>query len=621
MTSAGQHSRGIVGLAVPMMGASLAIGVAQVVILGLLGHLGHDALYVRAAYTPIVFAFLALSEAFAASTQVATALSHGRGQRSEGLATAAWLLAFCLLAGGAMAGACWVLAPELAQFVHAPPLAKAGLRDFMRWMPPATVLAMVPLVAAATLRGFGRAGAAAAVTVTYVIVDVAAVAVVAFAAHGGVLSVAWGNAIAAVAASLLALALLVASAPRRGLPRDRPRAVALPLSRQMTPALALLRDVGLPIVCSYAALFAFGLLVIGVLRRFGPDVVTGFSIGYSVQTLAIVPAIALGSASAIFTNHLRGAARDDEAPRAFAATLGLGTRIYVVVASLVTALAFVAPPLISANAAVAQASRGYLVVCGPALLALGIVLVILTVLEQTGAGRLAVALNVANVALVGLVGGALARHFHTPFALYGTIAGATVLGLPVVVAVGRRHVARLADGPTRVGARLEPITHANRADVHRLFCSRDFLFKTQLPWLASADEIDALLGVDARAIVADGRLLGLVELEPASAEAGHYRIHYRLRSDLAVGTWSTVLESIAATLRDERDVLRLTYLVEDSDQPGLALAQRSALDYEGSLPSTVQRRGQRCATRFYARTYEPVARAPRADLVSQGAIA
>jgi Na+-driven multidrug efflux pump len=620
MNRTASHSAGIVRLAVPMMSASLAVAIAQVLAMGVLGHLGHDALYVRAVYTPIVFAFLALGEALSASTQVVAAVSHGQGDERAGLAAVVGLLALGLIASGLLAGVCWLLAPELPRFVDSPPSAAAGLRSFARWMPAASVIVVIPLTASATLRGFGRARAAAAVTVTYVAVDLATVAIVAFGLDGGVLSLAWASAVGAVVAAALGAILLVRTGvwrPGRG-PARIPVLPGASLEGMRRP-LAMLRDVGLPILFSYGALFAFGLLVIRILRQFGPDVVSGFSVAYSIQTLAIVPAIALGSASAIFTNRLRGAGQVSEAATAYAVTLRLAARIYVGVAALVTALCLVLPPLISSSAAVAGAARTYLLVCGPALAALGVVLVTLTVLEQTGAGRLAVALNVINVAIVALVGGALAHLFGTPVGLYATIALASAAGLPAVVALARRHMTRLDGVSETVTSCLEPISNENRPEVHDLFCSPDFLFKTQVPALADPVEIDALLTDDTRAVTSEGAVLGLVELEPADIQAGHYRIHYRLRDELPIARWSTVLEEIIASERDERHILRLTFLVHESDQRGLTLAERCGLEYEGTLPSTVQRAGRRESTRFYARRYLPDV-APVARSIGEGAL-
>lgn len=62
-----------------MMAASLATAAAQVVVVAMLGHLNDSTLYVRAAFTPVLFAFLALGEALSATTQVSAALAAAGG--------------------------------------------------------------------------------------------------------------------------------------------------------------------------------------------------------------------------------------------------------------------------------------------------------------------------------------------------------------------------------------------------------------------------------------------------------------------------------------------------------------------------------------------------------------
>ena len=289
-----RHAGAIVRLAVPMTSASAVIAFAQLVVMGMLGHLGHQALYVRAAYTPIVFAFLALrgpggehAGGRGGQPRARRPRRHGDGRAPARVRAARRGGAGRrVLAAGRRAGRLCRGARERGRHAALVRTLDAGGQ---RARPH-------PGVRRGHAAGVRDAGAAAAVTVTFVAVDLTGVAVAAFVLHRGILSLAWGASIGALAASALGAALLV----RSGL--WRPRGL---ISRMRAPgggagdALALLRTVGLPIVASYVALFAYGLLVIRILRQFGPKVVAGVIVGYAIQTLAIVPAIALGSAGAI----------------------------------------------------------------------------------------------------------------------------------------------------------------------------------------------------------------------------------------------------------------------------------------------------------------------------------
>jgi Na+-driven multidrug efflux pump len=98
-------------------------------------------------------------------------------------------------------------------------------------------------------------------------------------------------------------------------------------------------------------------------------------------------------------------------------------------------LATAAPPI-------AEQTQRYLTIVGPTLALLGPALAAVVILQQTGAGRLALVLNLPYYATMALLGGALARHTHRPDALYATIAALNLIGLPVVLACLRRHTIR-----------------------------------------------------------------------------------------------------------------------------------------------------------------------------------
>ncbi len=435
MISIDPVARPILRLGVPMMLAALVTGLSQLVVLGMLGRLGGGALYVRAAYTPLVFVFLALGEGLAASAHVACASAHGREDAAAGMRAAARLLALGFAAFALVAAAVCVAAPEFARFVGAPTWAADEFTRFTRWMSAASVLLVLPLVTAATLRGFGRAGAGAAVTGTYVAVNLAGVGLLGLGLGLGVMSLAWSAVAAALAAGALG-ALFIARA-RLGTPARTSG------DGGWHEPLRLLRRIALPILGSYCALFVLGVVLIRIVQPFGTDVVTGFSVAYSLQALAVVPAIALGSAAGIHLNRLHGAGRASEARPAAAALLRVAAGLYASLAALTTALALIAPGLITGDPGAAGAAREYLLVVGPSLTGLGLILVMLTLMEQIGAGGVALALNLVYVAASCAAGAALVDRYDSPLALYGTLATTAIVGVPIVLPVGLRRVRRL----------------------------------------------------------------------------------------------------------------------------------------------------------------------------------
>ncbi len=159
--------RRVLRLAGPIC-AALVGALAQLVVAALLGHMGDDALYVRALFIPVTFLVLAVQEGLDVSTQVGFARLRGArdGDDAPTSATTALLGRF-VGAGTAVLGAVALLvvlaAPALATVLAVPGPLVAEFVAFARWTVVASVLSVPTTVAAAALRGWGRTGASATV--------------------------------------------------------------------------------------------------------------------------------------------------------------------------------------------------------------------------------------------------------------------------------------------------------------------------------------------------------------------------------------------------------------------------------------------------------------------------
>ncbi|WP_426310256.1 MATE family efflux transporter [Cellulosimicrobium sp. E-16] len=210
----------------------------------------------------------------------------------------------------------------------------------------------------------------------------------------------------------------------------------------------LLLGVGLPVGLSYLLLTVTNLVMVWVLGPSGTDVVAGFGGAATVQTLVIVPAIGLAAAVSIVMNQQWGAGELGLLPRTLRAGTVVVAGVYVAVGALVLLTAPVVAGQLSADPDVAAQAALYLRVVGPSYAGVGLVLFLLTLLEQLGYGRVAVTLNVLYHAVSLGVGGILARAGGGPTALYTTIAVANVVGLVVMLPVAVRLVRRRAtDAP------------------------------------------------------------------------------------------------------------------------------------------------------------------------------
>lgn len=206
----------------------------------------------------------------------------------------------------------------------------------------------------------------------------------------------------------------------------------------------LLLGVGLPVGLSYLLLTVTNLVMVWVLGPSGTDVVAGFGGAATVQTLVIVPAIGLAAAVSIVMNQQWGAGELGLLPRTLRAGTVVVAGVYVVVGALVLLTAPVVAGQLAADPDVAAQAALYLRVVGPSYAGVGLVLFLLTLLEQLGYGRVAVTLNVLYHAVSLGVGGILARAGGGPTALYTTIAVTNVVGLVVMLPVAVRLVRRRA---------------------------------------------------------------------------------------------------------------------------------------------------------------------------------
>ncbi len=429
--------RRILVLAVPIMLAALTGVLVQFAVVALLGRISDQALYVRSLYLPVAFLMLALQEGLDVSTQVAVAISKGRADRA-GIAPLAG--SFLWLGVGLSGLACLVLtlaAPTLAGLLSAGAADRAVFVAFVRWSALAGLAAVGPTVLAATLRGWGKAAAAAAVSISTAVTQVGTVALLGFGTGLGVFSVP----LAVVAGAVVGTVVGVLSWRRHGLP-------VIDLRTWRPAAARTLLGVGGPVATSYLLLFGSNLGLLWVLGPFGAAVVSGFSGAYTVQTVMIVPAIALGSATAIVMNQMRGQGRNTALPTVFRAGIELALVGYVGVAAVSWLGRGALAAAVARSPVIADQVQRYLGIVLPTIMLMGLLLVALTVLEQLGAGLISVLLNVGYFGTVLAIGGLLARHDHDPAALYRTIAIVNLVGAPLVVPVAGAVIRRRAGAGT-----------------------------------------------------------------------------------------------------------------------------------------------------------------------------
>jgi Na+-driven multidrug efflux pump len=422
----------IIRISAPMVASTGAIIGAQLVVIGLIGRIGGAALYVRSLYTPVAFLFLAVTTGLAVTLQVATAQCHGRGADNQigrylGSVVRIGSVLYVLLGVTLISSA-----GTLATVLRVATDRRGTFHEFLAAMAGAALLGMLGELCASVLRGLGRTGTAALVTATYVCCFLSAVIIGGLVLHGGLMAVALGAALAGLAELGVGLTILT----RSGVVGPR----AFTTWRPGVPR--LIAAIGLPVGSTYIVLCVVNLLLLRIIAPAGQHEVAGFSVGYMLQTVVIVPAIGLGSAVSVLMNQSVAAGFLPSARTAFRRGMFLAAGGYAVVTVVIVVAGGRLADLISGNPAVAAQAREFISVVGPTFGCMALVLTALTVLEQVGYGSLAAFMNASYFAAILAIGWLLVARTGHVSDLYSTMMIAAlcslITALPLVCAVALR---------------------------------------------------------------------------------------------------------------------------------------------------------------------------------------
>lgn len=416
-------ARAIGRLAVPMAFADVVGVLTPMCVAAMMGRMvGDEAFYVRSLFMPIEFLFVALQVGVGMSTQVAVALRQGRGRPEEMVPVAASIARVGAAVGAVLSLVLLLGGPTIAGLLDVEGHARGEFLLFLAWVGPASTLLIGPAICAAVLRASGQAKAGAVVTLSAAAVELAGVALFGFVADMGVQGVPLSLAVSGVFGTVLGLVLL----RRSGLWQPKQR---LPWQRD---AVEHLTSVGIPIAVSYVVMFASNLALLWVVTPFGASVQAGFSGAATLQTVIIMPGLVLGSATAIVMNEQRGAGRQERLGGIVKAGLGITAALYALISLTVWLGRDQLAAFMTGNDEIVAATSRYLEIVGLTYLCMGLVLAVVTIMEQIGAGLIALVLNAVYFVGLCVVGGMMARAQDQPEGLYTTIAVFNIGGLVCV---------------------------------------------------------------------------------------------------------------------------------------------------------------------------------------------
>ncbi|MEU6477897.1 MATE family efflux transporter [Streptomyces sp. NPDC047017] len=436
-----RHALRIGRLAVPMVMGEIVGYLTMLVLVAMVGHMGSDALYVRSLFLPLGMVFSAINAALAVSTQVACAMSKGKDSPEDAFPLTVSMMKVWVVVGTSLTLLLSLGAPAFASLFHVSDSAHHEFIWFLRWMSVVSLLGFGPALCASALRGFGFARQGLVLTLVSSVVEIAIVAWLGFGTGLGMNSLPIAAAVCAAAGTAAGLWLL----RRAGLWRSGQRAPWQPAT------LGHIRSVGLPVGATLGIISLYSLALVWVLGPFGEATVAGFSTASSVQSLIIMPALVLGSATAIVINQQRGAGAYGSVAPTYRSGILLAFAVFAVIA-LVTFLGRdpIARMMTGDDDAAAAAAR-YLGIVSLTYVVEGPVLVALTLLEHVGGGGRAVVLNIVYFGGNVVAGRWAVAAADSPDGLYWTVAVSNLVSAVALVA-GATYVRKLVAEARRTEA-------------------------------------------------------------------------------------------------------------------------------------------------------------------------
>ncbi|SJN54646.1 multidrug efflux protein [Vibrio ruber DSM 16370] len=143
---------------------------------------------------------------------------------------------------------------------------------------------------------------------------------------------------------------------------------------------------GIPVMGSFLLLFAFLSCFNFLVSFYGASDLAGFGIAFRIQSFIIIPAIALGTAMAIHANKAVSLQHFLRARQIFFIGLGMSALIYLVISLIFYFFQHRFIELFTSNAVIIDAAGNYFNHVSASYLSLGVVLTLMTALEQTGQG-------------------------------------------------------------------------------------------------------------------------------------------------------------------------------------------------------------------------------------------
>ena len=176
-----------------------------------------------------------------------------------------------------------------------------------------------------------------------------------------------------------------------------------------------------PVLLGYLFIFSSLFFINATLSHFNVAVLTGFSIAYRIQNIAILPAVTIGTAIAILSSKARIIKQSDEEQTIQLTGLLFCLSLYFIIALGVYFFRYGLMSLVTKDLAFIKSGAIYLQYLALTYLLMGPNLAYLTALEQSGFGFKSFLINIIYFLLSIGIGSTAALHYHQVTYLYLTM--------------------------------------------------------------------------------------------------------------------------------------------------------------------------------------------------------
>ncbi|WP_211747221.1 MATE family efflux transporter [Paenibacillus sp. Marseille-Q4541] len=305
----------------------------------------------------------------------------------------------------------------------------SSFSNYVIGMMATSIPAVLSAITNASLRGLGKAQASSYIAIGSAILNVILVSLLANQAGLALTGLVYANAISSTSALLVSTFLLFHSKSLGNIPSFN-----FCMSHYL-----MLRYVGIPVFASYCLIFISTFFYNRIVSSFGEQVLAGFGVGYRIQTMVILPGMAIGSAIGIIINHNLADALRHRAYEGFRKGMLHSYFLYLCIAGVLWIWKEPMVSLLIADPLASMEAVRYLHIVAGSFILMGPMLTVLLTKEQTGQGFRALLLNALYFVLIIGIGWILTSITGKVESFYWCIFGVNLAGVLVIIPTFRMY--------------------------------------------------------------------------------------------------------------------------------------------------------------------------------------